>query len=101
MLKEFPMRNHPELQAALSSPLPSIRTPFLPDGVIDFDGLRRYVDRCLTNGAAALMLTFGDSLYTLLTDEEVVQVTRTVVEQTRKRAAVIAADRSWWTGKTV
>jgi dihydrodipicolinate synthase/N-acetylneuraminate lyase len=95
------MRDHPGLQAALSSPIPSVRTPFLQDGEIDFDGLRRYVEQCLANGARALMLTFGDSLYTLLTDEEVAQVTRTVVEQTRQRAAVIAADRAWWTGKAV
>jgi len=94
-------RPHPELQAALASPIPSLRTPFLPDGEIDFDGLRAYVERCLANGAKALMLTFGDSLYSLLTDAEVGQVTRAVAEQTRKRAVVIAADRSWWTGKTV
>jgi dihydrodipicolinate synthase/N-acetylneuraminate lyase len=83
-------RQHPGLQAALASPIPSLRTPFLPDGEIDYDGLRCYVERCLANGAKALMLTFGDSLYSVLTDAEVGQVTQAVVEQTRQRAVVIA-----------
>jgi 4-hydroxy-tetrahydrodipicolinate synthase len=96
-----PQRHHPELQAALASPIPSLRTPFLQNGEIDFEGLSRYLERCLDNGAKALMLTFGDSLYTLLSAEEVAQVTRAVVEQTRRRAVVIAANPAWWTGKTV
>ena len=48
-----------------------------------------------------MLLTYGDSLYSLLTDDEVAEVTRVVVEQTASRAAVVAADRIWWTGKTV
>jgi dihydrodipicolinate synthase/N-acetylneuraminate lyase len=95
------MRKHPELQNALANPIPSIRTPFRKDGGIDFDGVESYVERCLTNGAMALMLTAGDSLYSLLTDDEVAEMTRFVVERTAGRAAVIAADRIWWTGKSV
>lgn len=95
------MRKHAELQQALASPVPSIRTPFTRDGEVDTEGLRNYVERCIGNGAKALMLTYGDSLYSVLTDDEVAQVTKTVVEQSGGRAAVIAADRMWWTGKTV
>jgi len=95
------MRQHPDLQQSLASPIPSIRTPFTRDGEIDVDALRKYVERCISNGAKALMLTYGDSLYSLLTDDEVARVTKTVVEQSGGRAAVIAADRMWWTGKTV
>ena len=95
------MHRYPELHAALASPIPSLRTPFTRAGEIDFAGLRSYVDRCIDHGAKALMLTMGDSLYSLLTDDEVVQVPQTVVEQAAGRAKVIAADRCWWTGKTV
>ena len=95
------MRKHPELQHALASLVPSIRPSFNRDGSIDFPGLRNYVERCIENGSQALMLTFGDSLYSLLTDDELVDVTRAVVDQTRKRAKVIAAERVWWTGKAV
>lgn len=99
--KESTMRKHPELQNALSSPIPSIRTPFHRDGSIDFDGLRNYVDRGIANGAKTLMLTYGDSLFSTLTDADLAEVTRTVVQHARGRARVIAADRQWWTGKTV
>ena len=95
------MPHRQELQDALASPVPSIRTPFLPDGSIDFEGLRDYVERCLANGARALLLTYGDSLYSVLTDDEIAGVTKTVVEQTQHRAVVVAADGMWWTGKTV
>jgi 4-hydroxy-tetrahydrodipicolinate synthase len=93
------MHNYPKLHEALSSPIPSILTPFRRDGSIDFDGLENFVERCLENGARTLMLTWGDSLYSLLLDDEIVDVTRFVVERVNKRAAVIAATGTWWTGK--
>lgn len=95
------MRKHPELQAALSSLIPSVRVAFHRDGSIDFPGIRAYVERCIENGAESLMLTFGDSLYSLLTDDELSDVTRVVIETARGRAKVIAAERQWWTGKIV
>ncbi|MCX5662672.1 MAG: dihydrodipicolinate synthase family protein [Planctomycetota bacterium] len=95
------MRRHPEIQQALSSLIPSVRVAFHPDGAIDFPGTRNYVERCIENGAVALMLTYGDSLYSILTDAELADVTRAVVEQARGRAKVIAAERQWWTGKAV
>ena len=81
------MRKHPELQNTLASPMPSIRTPFRKDGAIDFDGLDSYIETCLSNGAKALMLTYGDSLYSVLTDAEVADVTKFVVERAAGRAA--------------
>ena len=94
------MRRHPELQAALSCPMPSLRSPFNRDGSINQPALRNCVERSIANGAKSLMLTFGDTHYSVLTDAEVEVVTRIVVEQARGRAAVIAADRGWWTGKS-
>lgn len=95
------MRRHPELQHALSSLIPSVRLAFHRDGEIDYQGLRNYIERCIANGAQSLMLTFGDSLYSLLTDDELAEVTRVTVQQSRGRAKVIAAERVWWTGKAV
>lgn len=95
------MHRYPELHAALSTPIPSVKIPFLKDGAIDFDGLNNFVDRVIENGARTLMLTYGDSLYTILTDGEVEEVTRAVVRHNNGRAKIIAADRCWWTGKTV
>ncbi len=91
---------HP-LRSALSGPIASVHTPFHKDGEIDFPSLRRMVDFAIEGKAAALMLTFGNSLYSLLSDSEVMDVTRVVVEQAARRIPVIAADRAWATAQTV
>jgi 4-hydroxy-tetrahydrodipicolinate synthase len=90
-----------EIRHSLTGPVPSVSVPFLRDGAIDWPGLRSFVDVAIVNGARTVMLTYGDSLYSLLTDDEVAAVTRAVVQHTAGRAMVIAADRVWWTGKTV
>jgi dihydrodipicolinate synthase/N-acetylneuraminate lyase len=93
------VREYPELQEALSSPIPSIRTPFTRGGEINFEGLDNYLEHCLGHDPKSIMLTYGNSLYSLLTDDEIAEVTKFVVERVRKRAAVIAATGIWWTGK--
>ena len=45
------------------------------------------------------MVTWGDSQYSVLTDEQIAELVRVVVEQSRGRARVIAADNSWATPK--
>lgn len=91
----------PELRDALNSPIPSIRTPFTVDGQIDFDGVRSQIDFLIAGKAKTLMLTSGDSLFTVLTDDEVAELARAVIEHTRGRAKVIAADNGWATRKAV
>ena len=71
----------PELREALNSPVPSVRTPFTPDGDMDLDGIRAQVDFAIAGDAKFLMLTCGDSLHTVLSDEEVAQLAKVVVEQ--------------------
>lgn len=90
-----------EIRHALTGPFPSLRTPFHQDGAIDFDGLRSVIDFCIDAGSRTVMLTFGDSLFTLLTDDEVAELTRVTVQHTAGRAMVIAADRQWATPKAV
>ncbi len=48
-----------------------------------------------------MLLTYGDSLYSLLTDEEVAEVTRVVARHTAGRALVVAADRMWAVPKEI
>ncbi len=95
------MRSTHELQTLLTGPVMSLHTPFLATGEIDFASLRGLIERGIAAGSTTMLLTYGDSLFSLLTDDEVDQVTRIVTEQTAGRAAVVAADRIWWTGKTV
>lgn len=93
--------SHDLTTGRLSGPITSVRVPFLASGDIDANGLADYIDRCVANGAGALTLTYGDSLLSLLTDHEVEVVTQVVVDAAGERVPVVAADRSWWTGRTV
>jgi len=95
------MISREEVREALTGPVASVATPFLEDGRIDFDGLRNFVDFVIEGGSKALILTHGNSLYTVLTDEEVAEVTRVVAEHNAGRAMFVAADNIWWTGKEI
>lgn len=73
------MKDHDEIKQLIRGPVPSIRTPFTRDGAIDFKGLRAIVDFCIDADATTMLLTFGDSLYSILTDDEVVAASATVM----------------------
>ncbi len=90
-----------EVRESLRGPVASLPTPFDRKGNIDFGALRRFVDFVIEGGTKTMMLTYGDSLFSLLTDAEVAEVTRVVAEQTAGRAMVVAADRMWATPKEV
>jgi dihydrodipicolinate synthase/N-acetylneuraminate lyase len=86
---------------ALSGPISGVHPPFHRDGSLDFDGLGREIDHNLAAGSGVLLLTFGDSLHSLLTDAEVALLLKAVIDQAQGRAMVVAADRQWWTGKEI
>lgn len=88
-------------RAHLSGPIGSVGTPFTPTGDIDFKALRNEIDFLIAGGNPTILLTLGDSLYTLLTDEEVAEVTKVAVEHASGRAMVVAADKPWGTPKAV
>lgn len=84
------------------SPVPSIRTPFLPNGDIDFNGLRNMVDFLVEEAkVGTLLITNGDSLLTVMDDKEVEEITKVVIEQNKGRAMVIASGKAWHTKKNV
>ncbi|MBI2441370.1 MAG: dihydrodipicolinate synthase family protein [Lentisphaerae bacterium] len=83
------------IKQSLASPVPSIRIPFDAEGNIDFAALSAMVEFDIGAGSQALVLTAGDSLYPLLTEAEISQVTKSVVEYARGRA-VVAACTGWW-----
>lgn len=94
-------RDPSAIRAALTGPIASISTPFSRAGAIDFTALRAMVDFAVDAGSPTVLLTYGDSLYSLLTDDEVAEVTRIAAEHTAGRALVVAADRIWATPKEV
>lgn len=91
---------HTQYKKSLTGPCVSVRTPFNKDGSIDFEALRKQIDVGIEGGANAVILTYGDSLFSLLTDEEIAQLTRKCVDYVNKRVMLVAATGEWATGKT-
>ncbi len=84
----------------LSGPVASINTPFLKDDGIDYEGLRRFVDFCIEGGAGTVLFTPGDSLYSLLTEAEVAEMTAFTAGIVKNRALFIASAGFWSTPQT-
>lgn len=95
------MKTLEEIRTALTCPVASVPTPFHQDGSIDHASLRNFIDFVIAGGTKTILLTYGDSLYSVLTDDEVADVTTVVAEHTAGRALVVAADRQWATPKEV
>ena len=89
------------VRQSLSGPITAVHPPFTRDGSLDLDGLRREIDHNIGAGSNVLLLTYWDSLHSVLTDGEVADLLRAVVGHAQRRAMVVAADRQWWTGKEV
>ena len=94
------MLTRDEIRARLRGPICSVPTIFDQHGHLDEAGVQRVIEVALTGGSRAIMLTWFDSLFPLLTDAEVYRLTQWVIETVAGRALVIAADRSWWTGQS-
>lgn len=89
------------VREGLTGPVTSVSVPFNQDGTIDYAGLRTCLDFYIGGGSGAMILTYGDSLYSLLSDQEIADVTRVVVEHTAGRALVVAADGQWGTPQEI
>ena len=89
------------VREALTGPVSSIRPPFHRDGRIDYDGLRSVIDFNISAGSKTMLLTAGDSHYIALSDQEIAEISRAVVEHTAGRAMVVTADRYFGTPQAV
>ena len=54
-------------------PCNSVPTIFHEDGTIDYPSIRNLIDFSIDGGCDVIMLTWGDSLISLLTDDEVAE----------------------------
>jgi len=95
------MVDRARVREALTGPISSIRTPFRRDGSVDHAGLRQVIDRNIAAGSKTMLLTAGDSHYIALSDAEIAEVSRTVVEHTAGRAMTVVADRHYTTRQAV
>ena len=60
-----------DVRSALTGPVPTIRTPYLESGEIDYKALRNIIDFDLQAGAKAIVLTAGDSHLIAISDREI------------------------------
>jgi 4-hydroxy-tetrahydrodipicolinate synthase len=95
------MIDHNRVREALTGPVTSIRTPFAKDGSVDYDGLRNTLDFNIDAGSKTMLLTAGDSHYIALSDQEIADVSRVVIDHTAGRAMVVTADRYYNTNQAV
>jgi 4-hydroxy-tetrahydrodipicolinate synthase len=89
------------VRRSLTGPISAVHPLFTRDGAIDGAAIRREIEHNLAAGSGVMLLTYGDSLHSVLTDQEVGDLLKLVIDATRKRAMVVAADRQWWTGKEI
>jgi dihydrodipicolinate synthase/N-acetylneuraminate lyase len=90
-----------EYRSRLRGPVCSIPTPFTKAGEIDERGVRSIIDVALEAGSQVILITEGDSLFSILGDDEIGELTRLVVDHVAGRALTVAAGALWWTGKVV
>lgn len=83
------------VRASLTGPMTSVHPVFTREGELDFDGLARCIEHDLAAASGTMLLTYGDSLHSILSDREVGDLLRAVVRITAGRAMVVAADRQW------
>ncbi len=95
------MKSADEIRARLCGPCSSIPTIFTRAGEMDLNGVRAVIDATIANDGDIIMLTWGDSLISLLTDQEVAELHRAVREQAGDRAVTIACDNMWGLNKCV
>jgi 4-hydroxy-tetrahydrodipicolinate synthase len=93
--------NHADVCAALTGPIPSLRTPFDRNGNVDYKSLARMIEFKLSAGARALVLTAGDSHYEALSDRQVGEITKFVAKQNNRRAFLVAADYRYSTNHAI
>lgn len=90
-----------QYKRSLTGPCVSLRIPFKKDESIDYEALYKQIDVGINDArVGSLILTYGDSLYSLLSDEEISQVTKKCIEYVNKRAMLVAATGQWTTAKT-
>jgi dihydrodipicolinate synthase/N-acetylneuraminate lyase len=90
-----------QIQEALTGPITSIRTPFRRGGTIDTKGLHNTIDLNITAGSRTVLLTAGDSHLISMSDQDIAEVTKAVVDHTAGRAVVVTADRHYNTNQAI
>lgn len=84
-----------EFKQRLSGPILVIPTPFRDDLSIDYQGVRNMIQGALGHDLKVVALTAGDSKYSVLSEDEIRAMTKTMVEAAGDRALTIGATGRW------
>lgn len=76
-------------------PILSVPTPFTETLAVDYQGVRTMVERGAAHGIGIFELTAGNSAYSVLTYDEIKELTRVLAEAVAGRGVVIAATGAW------
>ncbi len=90
-----------DFKRQLRGPILSVPTTYTSDFKVDYDGMRRMIERAAKAGVRVFALTSGNNQYDRLTYDEIKQITRMLVETVAGRGVTIAATGPWWTGPAV
>lgn len=90
-----------EFREALKGPILSAPTAFIADGSIDYDGMKKVMERALDYGCKVITLTSGNNRYDLLSYQEIKKLTSLMVNVTVNRGITIAATYKKWSIDTV
>jgi dihydrodipicolinate synthase/N-acetylneuraminate lyase len=90
-----------EFKRRLEGPIFSSPTPFKANFEVDYESLRRMIQRALRYGVQNFALTAGNSQYQSMSYEEIKESTRVMVKAVNGRGVAIAATDDWWTARAV
>lgn len=79
----------------IKGPVATVNVCFQPDGTLDYAAIRRYVNWLCENKVPILLLTYGSSEFSGLTELDIYRLTEEVAEAVAGRALVIAST-GWW-----
>ncbi len=97
-----PSTDYAEVRARIRGMVLNQPTPFKPKTFeVDHEGLRKNIEFWIRSGVRVLMITAGTSDFTVMSEAEIREVTRTTVEAAAGRMLVIACTDTWWLGQTI
>ena len=86
-----------ELKKALAAPIVTVPGLFTRSGAQDLENVRSSVEFVITNGIKVILLTMGDTNYTLQSEPEIRALAKAVIDQAAGRATVIVGtNMNWW-----
>lgn len=92
--------NFKDYKKDLTGPCVSLKTPFDKMGNLDYEALFLQIERGIESGVSAIVLTYGDSLFSILSEKEIAELTKKCAQIVKNRIMLVAATGIWATGQT-